>query len=207
MYKMLSAWLRMCNNTDGLHVTSHQFDKVKHEISKRNTLYLQNSRTLESKKHQSELIKTYKWWNNGKINTRSSSCPGDGWVEGRYCGHPLKKDLHKQFPKKKGPPFGNIPWNKGKTYKAKPASEERKHKISAALKGKVGTMLGKKFTEEHKNNIRNALLGKIGHKQSEETKRIIGEASKGRTFWNNGVEMKFVKDCPGEGWVKGRLKK
>ena len=28
---------------------------------------------------------------------------------------------------------------------------------------------------------------------------------KGRHFWNNGKETRLVKECPGIGWVRGRL--
>ena len=29
----------------------------------------------------------------------------------------------------------------------------------------------------------------------------------GKTCWNNGEINKFSAECPGEGWIKGRLKK
>lgn len=206
LFKMLSAWLRMCKNTDGMHVTARQFEIVKQKIIERNRI-LQKNRTEESKKRQSDLIKSYKWWNNGIITTRALNCPGAEWVEGRYYDHPLKKDIPKVL-KKAGRRFGSIPWNKGMkgVYTAKPCSEERKRKISEANKGRPGSMLGKKFTQEHKDNISKALLGKPSHKQSEETRKIIGDAARGRTFWNNGIEMRFQKESPGEGWVKGKIK-
>jgi len=28
------------------------------------------------------LFKTYIWWNNGEVNTRSETCPGEDWVRG-----------------------------------------------------------------------------------------------------------------------------
>ena len=27
----------------------------------------------------------------------------------------------------------------------------------------------------------------------------------GKTHWTNGIEEKFTKECPGKGWIKGRL--
>lgn len=205
MFKMLSAWLRMCTNTNGLHVTSHQFEQVRIEIVKRNKT-LQSQRSEESKKKQSDLLKSYKWWNNGIRNTRALECPGEGWVEGRYWKHSLRKDMPKE--PKIDKRIGHTPWNKGLSgvYKTKPATEERKQKISAALKGRTGTNLGKKFTQEHKDRISKALIGKPSHKQNEETRKLIGAASKGRTFWNDGISTKFQKECPGEGWVKGKIK-
>ena len=29
----------------------------------------------------------------------------------------------------------------------------------------------------------------------------------GRCWWNNGVEQKYCKECPGDGYVKGMLKR
>jgi hypothetical protein len=54
----------------------------------------------------------------------------------------------------------------------------------------------------------------IGRKHSEETKAKFRENNKGennpnygRKLWNNGEQQKFSKECPGEGWVLGSLKK
>jgi hypothetical protein len=40
-----------------------------------------------------------------------------------------------------------------------------------------------------------------------EWKRAGGRASKGMFYWNNGIKNKRAKECPGEGWVRGRIKK
>ena len=42
-----------------------------------------------------------------------------------------------------------------------------------------------------------------GKNHTEETKKFIGDLSKGTTWWNNGKENKQTKECPGEGWVSG----
>ncbi len=54
----------------------------------------------------------------------------------------------------------------------------------------------------------------IGKKHSEETKAKFRENNKGegnpnygKKLWNNGEQQKFSKECPGEGWVLGSLKK
>jgi hypothetical protein len=39
-----------------------------------------------------------------------------------------------------------------------------------------------------------------------EWKRAGGRASKGMLYWNDGTENKRAKDCPGDGWVRGRIK-
>lgn len=73
-----------------------------------------------------------------------------------------------------------------------PISEEHKHKMSEAHKGKP---------HPHK-----------GSSHSEETKRKISEAMKGKSTWNkgthwynNGVVSVQAKECP-EGYVKGRIR-
>ena len=40
---------------------------------------------------------------------------------------------------------------------------------------------------------------------SEETRRKISEAKKGRGWWNNGVKNIRSKEHPGEGWIRGRF--
>jgi DNA-directed RNA polymerase sigma subunit (sigma70/sigma32) len=36
---------------------------------------------------------------------------------------------------------------------------------------------------------------------------LISEANKGRKWWNNGLYCKMSRECPGAGWVEGRLTK
>lgn len=73
--------------------------------------------------------------------------------------------------------------NKGKKF-----TKEHKRKLSEAKKGRT-------LTEEHKENIsKNALKGK-------------NNPSFGKKWWNNSVENKFCKECPGEEYVLGFLHK
>lgn len=58
-----------------------------------------------------------------------------------------------------------------------PVSQETREKISNSLKGKL---LGKNKTKEHCKHISEGKKNKVGKKHSEETKRKIGESSKGR---------------------------
>ena len=68
------------------------------------------------------------------------------------------------------------------------------------------------------------ISGNITKPHSEETKRKIGEANKGRThsnetkrklseirkgtkWWNDGQMNRRVIECPGDGWVNGRIMK
>ena len=75
---------------------------------------------------------------------------------------------------------GQIPWNKGKTYKRNPCSEETKKKISLATKGRI-------FSEEHIKKLSDTHKGKIAwnkgkigiYHTSEETKHRLSKALKG----------------------------
>ena len=57
--------------------------------------------------------------------------------------------------------------------------------------------------EEH---TRNHHKGKV---LSEETRKRMSEGSKGRCqgtlWWNNGTKNIRSKECPGEGWMRGRI--
>ena len=67
---------------------------------------------------------------------------------------------------------------------------------------------GKVLSEEHKRKLIEANKGKV---LSEETKKKIGEAQKGnqnnvgKGWWNNGTRNIRSKECPGEGWMRGRV--
>jgi hypothetical protein len=39
-----------------------------------------------------------------------------------------------------------------------------------------------------------------------EWKRAGGRASKGMLYWNDGTKNKRAKECPGDGWIRGRIK-
>ena len=36
-------------------------------------------------------------------------------------------------------------------------------------------------------------------------RKNIGLAIKGKHWWNNGKDMAFTKECPGKGWIRGRI--
>ena len=54
-----------------------------------------------------------------------------------------------------------------------------------------------------------ATLHRTGKHHSAETLQKMSKARKGKTlgvhWWNNGIEMKMSRECPGEGWKRGHL--
>lgn len=88
-----------------------------------------------------------------------------------------------------------------------PCSEETKRKISQANKGK--TRAGHKLTEEQKRHLSEINKGKPkykkrGQKYTEEQKEHIRLGRKGQRWWSKGNETTLSRECPGEGWVRGR---
>ena len=95
--------------------------------------------------------------------------------------------------------------NKGKTL-----TEEHRKKLSEAHKGKS-------LTEEHRKKIAEGLKGKTFTKERieklkaaasskrQDVREKISEANKNRKWWNDGCgNLKFVRECPGDGWSLGR---
>ena len=132
----------------------------------------------------------------------------------------------KMSEKKKGKPS----YNKGKTF----SEEARRHMSEAHLGKKIPRevvekarlkRIGFKHSEEskkimsikaigNKNSagikrsqqfIEKLRLRKLGTKHSDETKQKISEHKKGTHYWNNGEVERVCRECPGEGWVRGRL--
>ena len=84
--------------------------------------------------------------------------------------------------------------------KGKVLSEETRRKLSEAHKGKlVSEETRRKRSEANKGNQWN-----VGKVRSEETKKKMGESKKGMLFWNDGTRNIRSKECPGEGWMRGR---
>lgn len=97
---------------------------------------------------------------------------------------------------------------KGKTYfKGKHHSEETRRKMSEARKGKQAgeknPMYGKKHTDETKKKMSKVRKGKP---KSEEHKKKIAEANRGKSWFNNGKINKYCYECP-IGFVQGMLKR
>lgn len=104
----------------------------------------------------------------------------------------------------------------GKAFRGKKLSEEHKEKLRQQKMGNTWNR-GRKISEEQKEKIRQTLQGK---KHSDERRKNQSLAKLGvkhspeRTlkkvgvlWWNNGTEHKKSRTCPGEGWVRGMLKR
>ena len=61
---------------------------------------------------------------------------------------------------------------------------------------------GRHHNEEARRKISEAHRGR---KQSEEVKRKVSEAQRGCHWWNDGKHATRSVECPGEGWMLGRL--
>ena len=104
--------------------------------------------------------------------------------------------------------------NHSKLLTGRKHTEEHKRKISEATKGKNNPnygkfgekhpYYGKKRSEEHKRKISDAMKGKTF---SEEHKRKLSEKKQNRKWWNDGQISKISVECPGDGWVNGRIMK
>jgi hypothetical protein len=78
----------------------------------------------------------------------------------------------------------------GKTYS--PLSKETKQKISKSNSG----------PRPHTSGKNNSMYGYVW---SEAQKELLKEKRKGKVWWNNGIDCTMSINCPGEGYIRGRL--
>ena len=96
-------------------------------------------------------------------------------------------------------------------------SNETRQKLSESLKGRTFSeetrqkmsvnngrfWKGNQLSEEHCQKLSEAHKGKH---HTEESRKKMSAANKGKHCWNNGVSCIRSKECPGEGWTRGRLR-
>jgi hypothetical protein len=94
-------------------------------------------------------------------------------------------------------------------------TDEARENIRLSKLGEKNSFYGKTHTDEVKKKMSEDRAGKknafYGRTHNEETKQKIGEKNrekmKGKLWWNNGKSQKRSVECPGDEWIRGRLKK
>lgn len=81
-----------------------------------------------------------------------------------------------------------------------PKSQETRQRLSIALTGRI-------FSDEHKENLRNARSNSQALKDwynSGEAGQVISESLKGLMWWSSKTTSIKARECPGDGWVRGK---
>ena len=100
--------------------------------------------------------------------------------------------------------IGNT-FNRGKHHSA-----DTRRKMSEALSGENHPFFGKHRSDETRQKMSAANKGDknpfFGKRHSEESRKKMSAANKGKHCWNNGISSIRSRECPGEGWTRGRLR-
>lgn len=165
----------------------------------------------EATAHAIEKVQIGIWGriNNGTRILRNKTDGGEGSTGLRHTdATKIKMSKQRQ---------GRTPWNKGvpmspqlisritSANKGRPLTEAHKNKLRQKLKGrprsqevcqKIKAALLKRFTQ---------VKPKLQSPRNNQFRLQCSERVKGSHYWNNGIEMKRSVECPGPGFVRGRL--
>ena len=85
-----------------------------------------------------------------------------------------------------------------------------KQRTTKTWKNQPHPWIGRKHSEETKAKFKENNAGEnnpnYGKITPSDVRNKIGQSKVGRKLWNNGEQQKFLKECPGEGWILGGLK-
>ena len=126
---------------------------------------------------------------------------------GEGCSNPSEKTRQKMRDKKVGRKLTAL--HKEKVSQAirgenhpmhgKNHSQESIRKMSEASSGEKNSNYGKSRDDKTRRKISEAMTGENNH--------MYGKKNPGVLWWNNGVKNTRSKECPGNGWNRGRLKR
>ena len=68
--------------------------------------------------------------------------------------------------------------------------------------GRLNNNIGRILSEETKEKIR---ISNTGKTLTDEHKELLSQRIKGRKWWNDGIKHKHCFECPGDGWILGRV--
>lgn len=88
---------------------------------------------------------------------------------------------------------------------------KRREELSTSMKNFLTSLSIEEYQELYKNRIEKTKVMFRGSgnpfynkTHTKEVKDLLGKLSRGTKWWNNGKENRKCKECPGEGWVRGR---
>lgn len=186
----------MCKNTNGQHVSSHEF-----ELAKRHFRALVKGKTLTDEHKEKIKKNNCRYWKGKHFSAETlanMSAAQKGHIPWNK-GVPITKEARVKLSNSLK---GHIPWNKGK--KTGPQPLEVRERQSKRMKGVNTWTKGRHLTDEHKEKIRirtKEALTQPG--MTEKLRNALLGKNKGKRKWikEHETTYKMSRECPGEGWV------